>query len=70
MLVLGRVALQHERDLKINWPGRWAVWPTMSAIFLAICRRRRCSAASARTSAWRSTLLAIALYVRRMQLST
>jgi cardiolipin synthase (CMP-forming) len=37
ILVLARVALQHERDLKINWPGRAAVWPVMSAIFLALC---------------------------------
>ena len=37
ILVLARVALQHERDLQINWPGRAAVWPVMSAIFLALC---------------------------------
>ena len=24
-------------ELKINWSGRWAVWPTMSAIFFALC---------------------------------
>jgi CDP-diacylglycerol--glycerol-3-phosphate 3-phosphatidyltransferase len=36
ILVLARVALQHERDLQINWPGRAAVWPVMSAIFLAL----------------------------------
>jgi CDP-diacylglycerol--glycerol-3-phosphate 3-phosphatidyltransferase len=36
ILVLARVALQHERDLRINWPGRAAVWPVMSAIFLAL----------------------------------
>ena len=37
IMVLARIALQHERDLKINWPGRAAVWPVMSAIFLALC---------------------------------
>jgi cardiolipin synthase (CMP-forming) len=37
ILVLGRIALTHDRDLKINWPGRAAVWPVMSAIFLALC---------------------------------
>lgn len=37
IVVLARIALQHDRDLKINWPGRAAVWPVMSAIFLALC---------------------------------
>jgi cardiolipin synthase len=37
IVVLARIALQHQRDLRINWPGRAAVWPVMSAIFLALC---------------------------------
>jgi cardiolipin synthase len=37
IVVLARIALQHDRDLRINWPGRAAVWPVMSAIFLALC---------------------------------
>ncbi len=37
IMVLARIALQHQRDLRINWPGRAAVWPVMSAIFLALC---------------------------------
>jgi cardiolipin synthase len=37
IVVLARIALKHDRDLKINWPGRAAVWPVMSAIFLALC---------------------------------
>ena len=37
IVVLARFALQHQRDLRINWPGRAAVWPVMSAIFLALC---------------------------------
>jgi cardiolipin synthase (CMP-forming) len=36
ILVLARVALQHGRDLAINWPGRAAVWPVMGAIFFAL----------------------------------
>jgi hypothetical protein len=24
-------------DLKINWLGRWGVWPVFSAIFFALC---------------------------------
>ena len=37
MLALGRVALSRGRDLQINWPGRVAVWPVMSAIFFGLC---------------------------------
>jgi CDP-diacylglycerol--glycerol-3-phosphate 3-phosphatidyltransferase len=32
-VALGRVGLRRGVALKINWPGRAAVWPTMSAIF-------------------------------------
>jgi CDP-diacylglycerol---glycerol-3-phosphate 3-phosphatidyltransferase len=37
MLVAGREALRRGRELRINMVGRWAVWPVMSAIFLALC---------------------------------
>lgn len=33
---LARYGLRHGVDLKINWPGRLAVWPTMSAIVAAL----------------------------------
>ncbi len=36
MLVLAQVGLRHGMDLKINMVGRWAVWPVMFAIFLAM----------------------------------
>ncbi len=36
MLVLGQAALRAGMDLKINMVGRWAVWPVMLAIFLAL----------------------------------
>jgi CDP-diacylglycerol--glycerol-3-phosphate 3-phosphatidyltransferase len=36
MLVLTQVALRTGMDLKINMVGRWAVWPTMFSIFLAM----------------------------------
>jgi len=36
LLVAGRIALSRGLDLKINWWGRWGVWPTMSAIFFAM----------------------------------
>jgi cardiolipin synthase len=37
MLVLARVAMAKHVDLKINWLGRWGVWPVFSAIFFALC---------------------------------
>jgi cardiolipin synthase len=37
MLVLSQVALaKHVGDIKVNMLGRWAVWPTMFSIFLAM----------------------------------
>ena len=36
MLVAGRYALTRGVQLKINWWGRLAVWPTMSAVFAAL----------------------------------
>ncbi len=37
MLVLSQVALaKHVADIKVNMLGRWAVWPTMFSLFLAM----------------------------------
>lgn len=36
VLAAGKLALRRGIELKINWWGRWGVWPTMSAIFLAL----------------------------------
>ena len=36
LLVLGQGALRRGLEVKINWPGRLAVWPSMSAIFFAL----------------------------------
>lgn len=36
LLILGQLALRRGLQLTINWPGRLAVWPTMSAIFFAL----------------------------------
>jgi CDP-diacylglycerol--glycerol-3-phosphate 3-phosphatidyltransferase len=36
MLVLTQVGLRKGIDLQINMVGRWAVWPTMFSIFLAM----------------------------------
>ncbi len=32
----GQWALRHGIDLKVNWPGRAAVWPVLTAIFFAL----------------------------------
>lgn len=36
MLVLTRVGMKHGLDLKVNMVGRWAVWPTMASLALAM----------------------------------
>ncbi len=36
LLVAGQLLLRKGYELKINWPGRAAVWPTMSAIFFGL----------------------------------
>ncbi len=35
-LAYGQWALRHGIDLTVNWPGRAAVWPVLSAIFFAL----------------------------------
>jgi CDP-diacylglycerol--glycerol-3-phosphate 3-phosphatidyltransferase len=36
MLVLTRIGMRRGMDLKVNMVGRWAVWPTMFSMFLAM----------------------------------
>jgi cardiolipin synthase len=36
MVVLTRIGMRHGMDLKVNMVGRWAVWPTMAALGLAM----------------------------------
>jgi cardiolipin synthase len=36
MLLAGRSWIRRGAELRINWVGRAAVWPTMSAVFFAI----------------------------------
>jgi cardiolipin synthase (CMP-forming) len=36
MLLAGQYALRHGATLKINWPGRWSVWPIMSALMMGL----------------------------------
>ena len=37
MLVAGRSWVRRGLELRINWPGRLAVWPTLSALGFALC---------------------------------
>jgi CDP-diacylglycerol--glycerol-3-phosphate 3-phosphatidyltransferase len=37
MLVVGQWAVRRGVEVRIKWPGRWSVWPLMSAVFLALC---------------------------------
>ena len=37
MLVLARYAIARHLELKINWLGRWGVWPVFSALFFGLC---------------------------------
>jgi cardiolipin synthase len=37
MLVAAPFALRRGVELKINWWGRWGVWPAMSSLFFAVC---------------------------------
>jgi cardiolipin synthase len=36
MLLASRVVLKHGLDIQIKMLGRWAVWPTMFSLFLAM----------------------------------
>ncbi|MCW3011983.1 MAG: CDP-alcohol phosphatidyltransferase family protein [Solirubrobacterales bacterium] len=44
VLYNGRIALKEQLELKINWPGRIAVGPVMSALFFALCDLRTLAA--------------------------
>ena len=36
MIAVTRLALARGADLNVNMLGRWAVWPTMFSLFLAM----------------------------------
>lgn len=44
MLAAGRYALRRGAELKINWWGRLAVWPVMSAVFAGLVNWKRAGA--------------------------
>jgi cardiolipin synthase (CMP-forming) len=63
MLVLGRYALSHGVELRINWPGRIAVAPVMGAFFFAMAGLEGLGEALLYVGL-ALVLLATALYVR------
>lgn len=44
MLAVAPIALRRGVELKINWWGRWGVWPAMGSLFLAMCGLRTLAA--------------------------
>jgi CDP-diacylglycerol--glycerol-3-phosphate 3-phosphatidyltransferase len=44
ILVAGRIAVSRGRVLRINWWGRWAVWPVMGALFAGLVGLERLGA--------------------------
>jgi CDP-diacylglycerol--glycerol-3-phosphate 3-phosphatidyltransferase len=40
MLAVAPFALRRGVELKINWWGRWGVWPAMGGLFLGLCGLR------------------------------
>ena len=64
MLGLSRYGIRHQIELKINWPGRLAVAPTMGAPFFAMVGLHWLALVMLYVGLALS-LLASALYVRR-----
>jgi cardiolipin synthase len=63
VLVAGQYALRHGVTLKINWPGRWAVWPVMTAIFMGLVGLKTAGTVSLAIGLV-LTLIATAMYAR------
>ena len=63
VVVLARVGLSRGLELRINWPGRLAVWPIMSAIFFALLDLRTLGAILLYVGL-ALALVATAMYVR------
>jgi cardiolipin synthase len=63
MVVVSRVALRRGLDIEVNMVGRWAVWPTMFSLFLAMVSDTWVAEALL-YAGLAATLWATALYVR------
>ncbi len=64
MLIGGRYALARGAELKVNWWGRLAVWPTMSAIFFGLVGLRTTAAVLLYVGVFMA-LVAMVIYIRR-----
>jgi CDP-diacylglycerol--glycerol-3-phosphate 3-phosphatidyltransferase len=64
MLVAGQLFVRRGRALRVNWVGRLAVWPVMSAIFLGLVGLGDPAGAVLLVVGLALTLVATALYVR------
>lgn len=64
MLLGGRYALARGAELKVNWWGRLAVWPTMSAIFFGLVGLRTTAAVLLYIGV-AMALVATVMYIRR-----
>jgi CDP-diacylglycerol--glycerol-3-phosphate 3-phosphatidyltransferase len=69
MLLAGQYVIRQGRELKINMVGRWAVWPVMSAVFLALCGVETVADVFLYVGLF-LTLWATALYIRDARPST
>jgi CDP-diacylglycerol--glycerol-3-phosphate 3-phosphatidyltransferase len=63
VVVLARAGLGRGLDVEINWPGRLAVWPTMSALFFGLVGLRTLGSVLLYIGLGLS-LVALAMYVR------
>lgn len=63
MLAVGPFAVRRGVDLKINWPGRWSVWPLMMGLGFGLIDLRTLGSASVALGVALS-LWATVLYIR------
>jgi cardiolipin synthase len=63
MLALARYGLKRGVDIAINWPGRLAVWPVMTAIFMGLVELFKAAEVSLYIGVFLS-LVSFAMYAR------
>jgi CDP-diacylglycerol--glycerol-3-phosphate 3-phosphatidyltransferase len=68
MLLVGQWAVRRGVELRINWPGRWSVWPLMASVFFALCGLEGLAAAllvvGLALALWASALYARSAYLQ------
>ena len=63
VVILVRIGMRHGMDIEVNWPGRLAVWPAMSAIFAALVELEK-AAEILLYIGLALALLSLAMYIR------